>query len=433
MSDPEIAHGPIIQPRSVNQKRVSAGPEVEAMGEVLGGLDREATVNVDGALRPARGPRGVDDHVGGLGVGLRAIRVGALAGLRACPGFAFELVPPAVAIRIPGRVRPTLAETSDDDHPADRRRHGDGLVGGLLEGHDAAAAQEPVRRDEHGCPAVVQPRGDGRRPVAREDRGEDGPQEPEGQDGDGGLGDHREQDADAITGPDALGREHRGGALHCVAEMSRREPADLAVLTFPDERLGARLALGSRVDRGGGMVERPAHPPARPLGPAAEVEGRPGPALPRQGEIVGRGGPEPGGVADGASLERLEIGEAGRPQEPGQPGVAQVPGAGAPGGVGDVTAEDRPGRRRRRARADASRLSVPAAGAESEGSGSLPLCAITTLRRLLPILAALAVMVVVAGCDRILQASPAPTPMDFPGIAGELATQGILIGHPTVG
>ncbi len=58
---------------------------------------------------------------------------------------------------------------------------------------------------------------------------------------------------------------------------------------------------------------------------------------------------------------------------------------------------------------------------------------VTTLRRLLPILAALAVMVVVAGCDRILQASPAPTPMDFPGIAGELATQGILIGHPTAG
>jgi hypothetical protein len=47
------------------------------------------------------------------------------------------------------------------------------------------------------------------------------------------------------------------------------------------------------------------------------------------------------------------------------------------------------------------------------------------LRLVFVVLAAL----VVGGCGRILQGSPAPTPMDFPSMAGELARQGIVIGH----
>jgi hypothetical protein len=49
----------------------------------------------------------------------------------------------------------------------------------------------------------------------------------------------------------------------------------------------------------------------------------------------------------------------------------------------------------------------------------------TGLRLVFVMLAAL----VVGGCGRILQGSPEPTPMDFPGMAGELAKQGIVIGH----
>ena len=41
--------------------------------------------------------------------------------------------------------------------------------------------------------------------------------------------------------------------------------------------------------------------------------------------------------------------------------------------------------------------------------------------------------VVLAGCSTILQASPAPTPMDFPGIAGELANRGITLDRFTSG
>ncbi len=36
--------------------------------------------------------------------------------------------------------------------------------------------------------------------------------------------------------------------------------------------------------------------------------------------------------------------------------------------------------------------------------------------------------VLLAGCSAILQPSPAPTPMDFPGIAGELANRGLDLG-----
>lgn len=38
------------------------------------------------------------------------------------------------------------------------------------------------------------------------------------------------------------------------------------------------------------------------------------------------------------------------------------------------------------------------------------------------------VAVLVAGCGAILQSSPEPTPMDFPGIAGELANRGLTLG-----
>lgn len=41
--------------------------------------------------------------------------------------------------------------------------------------------------------------------------------------------------------------------------------------------------------------------------------------------------------------------------------------------------------------------------------------------------------VLLAGCSAIIQASPEPTPMDFPSLAGELATRGIVLDHITSG
>lgn len=42
-------------------------------------------------------------------------------------------------------------------------------------------------------------------------------------------------------------------------------------------------------------------------------------------------------------------------------------------------------------------------------------------------------VVLLAGCSAILQASPEPTPMDFPSLAGELANRGIVLDHITSG
>ena len=55
---------------------------------------------------------------------------------------------------------------------------------------------------------------------------------------------------------------------------------------------------------------------------------------------------------------------------------------------------------------------------------------IPPLRRLVLILLA---AVAVAGCGRILQGSPEPTPMDFPSMSGEFTNRGITIGNWTAG
>ena len=43
------------------------------------------------------------------------------------------------------------------------------------------------------------------------------------------------------------------------------------------------------------------------------------------------------------------------------------------------------------------------------------------------LLAVLVAALVLAGCSAILESSPEPTPMDFPGIAGELANRGPVL------
>lgn len=54
-------------------------------------------------------------------------------------------------------------------------------------------------------------------------------------------------------------------------------------------------------------------------------------------------------------------------------------------------------------------------------------------RRFGVIVAAVLAATLLAGCDAILEASPEPTPMDFPGIAGELAVRGLDLDAITSG
>ena len=67
---PQIAHGPIIQPMSVNHRSTVVGTDVEAVHHVLRRLDGEAAVHVHRALGAAGGAAGVDDHERRVGAGV---------------------------------------------------------------------------------------------------------------------------------------------------------------------------------------------------------------------------------------------------------------------------------------------------------------------------------------------------------------------------
>src|SRR5207248_4075438 len=125
--------------------------------------DGEPTVGVDGAVGPARGPRGVDDHPRVLGV---------QAGGRHLVGLVFdEHVPGLVAAVGPGDVAadPALHDAVLDRLGVDQR-----AVGHLLHRHHLAATVEAVGADQHLGLTVVEPAADGPGPVAAEERDVDG-------------------------------------------------------------------------------------------------------------------------------------------------------------------------------------------------------------------------------------------------------------------
>ena len=87
-----------------------AGSDVGLVRDLLGDLDEEPAVDVDGALRRAGGPARVRDEQRVFG-----IQVGGLEPVRVRRE---ELVPPEVAFGVPRRVR--SAQAIHDDHVADR-------------------------------------------------------------------------------------------------------------------------------------------------------------------------------------------------------------------------------------------------------------------------------------------------------------------------
>ncbi len=187
-------------------------------------------------------------------------------------------------------------------------------------GDPRPAAEEAVRGDEHRRLAVGEPGRHGGRPVPAEDRRVDRLQPAERQHRDHGLDEHRQQDPDPVARLDAVRPEPSRRGVDRRDELRVGQPADLAVLALPDERLAVRVARGARLGRGPGVVEGAAAPPARPCRAVGQVEDLRRPAVPGDPDVVGRGAPEPAGIGGGARLQRLERRLAGRPQEPGQPG-----------------------------------------------------------------------------------------------------------------
>ena len=277
-----------------------AAAQVEAVGEVLGALHRKAAVDVDGPLRSARGPGGVDQHVGRLGVGF---------GRRRGRGWGSGCwrVPPAIAARCPGHLDP-IVQSAHDHHPADTRRGLDRRVGSFLEAYHVAAAQKPVGRNEDGRLAVGEAGRNGRCAVAREDRRVDRAELPEGENGDDGLHEHRQEDPDPVALAYALCRQHRGGRVDSVAKLRVREAAGLAVLGFPDQGKAGGVALGPGFERSLRVVERAADPPLRPFRAVGQVDDLSRPALPAELEVVRGHPPEPAHIVGGVPLQGLEVG-----------------------------------------------------------------------------------------------------------------------------
>ena len=240
-----------------------AGAQVELVRQVLRGLDREAAVDMDGPLGPSGRARRVDEQVRRLRVDLATDDRFRLARHRG--------VPPGVAPVVPRRLD-RRASASHDHDAADSRRVGDRGVRDRLEGHPRAASEEAVRGDQHGRLAIGEAGGDRGRAVAAEDRRVDGLQPPECEHRDDRLHEHREEDPDAIAGPDAECRQPSRGDVDGRRELRVRQAPHIAVLALPHDRLAVGVTSGARFGGRPRVVEFGAAPPARPRRPVGQVE-----------------------------------------------------------------------------------------------------------------------------------------------------------------
>ncbi len=276
--------------------------QVERVGEVLGRLDREAAVDMDGALGLTGGPRRVDQQVRRLRVAARRRR----AGRGRHPGLVLGDMAPPLVPAVGPRHPQVAAGSADDEDVLDRRHRGDRGVGDRLEVHPGAAPEEPVGGDQELRPAVLEPARDRRRGIAREDRREDGPEPTDRQDRDDRLREHRQQDPDPIALPDPEVGEPPRRRPDGAGQRPVRELASRAVLALPDDGDAIGIACGPWLDGGPRPVERATQPPPTPGRSTAGIEDRAGPARPGDPQVVGRCAPEPRRVHHGVRLEGVE-------------------------------------------------------------------------------------------------------------------------------
>ena len=227
----------------------------------------------------------------------------------------------------------TATQSPHHDDPSHVGRLGQRLVRRPLQRNDAAAPQEPIRRDEVRRLERAQPRGHRGCGVPREDRRVHRLQLPERKDRDHRLEEHRQVDAHAGAGTHALGGEHRGRPVHGFLQLGAREPAHGAVLALPGDRLVRGMRCRQRIHGSRGVVERPAGPPSGERHAAREIQHGRGPALPRQSQVVRCRTPEPCGIRDGPRLQRIEVRQTRPPQELGGAGLGEQRRIGPPGGL----------------------------------------------------------------------------------------------------
>ena len=95
--------------------------------------------------------------------------------------------------------RDLVTQPWDNHHRMNARDPRHGFVGGFLHCDDLAAPREPVGGDHCDRATSLESDGDGLRAVAREDREKDRTQLATREEGDNGLGQHREEQPDRIA------------------------------------------------------------------------------------------------------------------------------------------------------------------------------------------------------------------------------------------
>jgi len=262
-------------------------PQVKGVGQVLGRLDGKTGVDVDGALGPAGGPRGIDQHHRVVGLRDNGVKDVGLAGQ--------GVVPLHIPALNPGHVN---AQPRHHDHPLHRGALGKGGFGHHLHLHGPTAAVEPISGDEDPGAGVSQPGGNGPRPIAGEDGDEHRPNLGRRQQGDGGLWDHGHEDADPVLPTDPHVPQGIGQAVDGAEELAVGVGGGLAVLPLPDQGrpMGGHLVSGPLIHTVVGDVHLAVHKPAGPLHPAGIVLHLGKGGVPLDIQIRHHRLPEPGGV-----------------------------------------------------------------------------------------------------------------------------------------
>jgi hypothetical protein len=257
------------QPRSHHPAHVGdpvhhvAGMHIGAEGHVLGGLDREAAVGVDGAFRPAGRAAGVDEHQPVFGGGVFGFGRVRLRG--------HQLMPPVVAAGLHGHI---IAGAAQDDLVGQRWHLGRCFVGHRFHGHNQASAISAVGGEERLSPRVGQPGDDGPRAVAGEERQDDAADLGDGQQGNGDLRRHGHVKGHAVAFAQTERAQGVGAAIDLSPQFAIGQGARRAFFAFPDQR---RAVAGGRA--GGPLVNAvvddvkpPADAPARPLDAGRQID-----------------------------------------------------------------------------------------------------------------------------------------------------------------
>ena len=282
--------------------------QIEAVGEVVRGFDREPRVDVDRSLRPPGRARGVDNHVRVIGRG----RLGRAVARGVRDGF----VPPDVALR---RERDVLSRVPEDEAASHARGGGDRLVGNPLHRHRFAPAVRAIGRDQHRRFAVAEPGGDRLRAESGEHRQVDRAELAASEGRDRRLRQHRQEDADPVPFADTERPQGIRETVRLDRQLTVGQLADRPVVPLPDQReliapQPVRVAVDGIVD----IIEPTAGEPLGPGDAGRQIEHTVIRRGPNEVEIAHDGVPVPGRVGRGALKQSIVGIDPRRGDEPAE-------------------------------------------------------------------------------------------------------------------